>query len=402
MPDSAPLRDAVGIVGGGVAGLALASALADRRRVTLFEARSEVRCREEGVFLTLAPNGVNALRALGLAEQVCAAGVVTTGMILRNETGRIVASFDYGDQRARFGAPTVSIPRGRLTGLLIDAARRGGAELVFGARVRDLREKACSVEVELDGGRTRAFGWLAGCDGVGSIARSRVAGRRLQLRFTGQVGTGGFAPVGPAPEAPPGVMQMVFGRRAFFGFLPAQSGLTYWFDSFAAETAVSVPSDPEGLASRVQSLHDDAPSPARRIVEAIGCVEGPYPIFEAPALDAWSRGRTVLLGDAAHAIAPHAGQGASLALEDAVVLARCLSEAPADEALSLFERLRRPRADAALRLGRFSGGSKRAPGPLARRARDLLLPWLVRIAGRRQARFFGYRADVAPLKPVEP
>ena len=98
----------------------------------------------------------------------------------------------------------------------------------------------------------------------------------------------------------------------------------------------------------------------------------------------WHSTRVVLAGDAAHAVAPSSGQGASMAIEDAVVLGRCLTERPGDlaGALSEYERIRRPRVEKVVAVGRRNGSGKTA-GPIGATVRDAMLPLFLKMAYRR-------------------
>jgi 2-polyprenyl-6-methoxyphenol hydroxylase-like FAD-dependent oxidoreductase len=122
-----------------------------------------------------------------------------------------------------------------------------------------------------------------------------------------------------------------------------------------------------------------------------------------PELARWSRGRVLLMGDAAHAVSPHSGQGASMAIEDAVVLAALLDDAETIEAaFARFFALRQERSQAAIRVGRAAGGQKSAQGWLQLRLRDLILPLVMPMAAKAQSRLFAFRADRFPLtQPVQ-
>src|SRR5262249_3248612 len=146
---------------------------------------------------------------------------------------------------------------------------------------------------------------------------------------------------------------MVFGRRGFFGYAVRPSGETYWFSNFA-QAAEPAPGSLKGISGgvwkeRLIDLHRDDPRDVRHILEAlnvhadrIGC----YAIYDIFSLPRWHRERVCLIGDAAHAIGPHVGQGVSLALEDAFVLAKCLRDLPeVPAAFAAFERLRRDRVE---------------------------------------------------------
>src|SRR5690606_2044489 len=153
----------------------------------------------------------------------------------------------------------------------------------------------------------------------------------------------------------------------------------------------SVPT--EEWRRRLLSLFaDDAPFIAR-LIDATPEITA-TPIHDMPSLPAWHRGRVVLLGDAAHAVSPSAGQGASLALEDAIVLAKCLRDvAPVESALARYEALRRPRAERIVADGRRRGTYKALRSRAAVRLRDLVMPLALRVFAneRRLAWIHDYR-----------
>jgi 2-polyprenyl-6-methoxyphenol hydroxylase-like FAD-dependent oxidoreductase len=174
---------------------------------------------------------------------------------------------------------------------------------------------------------------------------------------------------------------MVFGRRGFAGYLAAPSGGTWWFanppltrEPPAGEVAGT--SDAEWRA-RLSDLHRGDRSPILALVEATpGPLRG-WTTYDIPTVRRWSAGRMVLIGDAAHATSPAAGQGSSLAVEDAVVLARCLRDLPLPAALAAFEELRRERAERVVAQG-FRTSSAKSPPAIGRVVRDLVMPFVLR------------------------
>lgn len=197
-------------------------------------------------------------------------------------------------------------------------------------------------------------------------------------------------------------MLMTFGRDAFLGYIKEENGPVYWFNTYRAG-ADSRPARDEDLARLLADLHRTDPEINRRIIAAADPASlRVYPDYDMPGLPRWSTARTVLVGDAAHAVTPHSGQGASMALEDALVLAACIeAEASPAGAFQRFETLRRDRVAAAVRLGRQGGAPKKAQGWLALRLRDLFLPLFVPLGQKAQERLFAYRADLHPLAPPD-
>ena len=136
----------------------------------------------------------------------------------------------------------------------------------------------------------------------------------------------------------------------------------------------------------------------RAIIEAESAVRAVYPDYDIPSLPQWFTNHIVLMGDAAHAVTPHSGQGASMAIEDALVLAACLeTEVTPVAAFRRFESLRRKRVEAVVALGRQSGQQKKAQSWLALRLCDLILPLVLPLGQKAQENIYAFRADLDPL-----
>lgn len=391
-------RLAIAIAGAGTGGLALALAL--RRRgmnPVVFEKKTEAQIRTEGLFLTLAPNGVNALRALGLADAVVAAGLMTTGLRLFNERGKSLGLMDYGSHSDRFGAPSVTIRRGALSAALLDAVQQAGIDIRFATPVDDVAQHDAEVQVTAAGTAER-FDALVACDGLRSQVRRRSFPDLPPPHYTGLIGTGGLVDV-PGVASTDGIMNMTFGRRAFFGYLAEPGRPVMWFNTYPApESATGAIDDPAAYARFIAGLHRGDPLDNARIIGAVRSIERNYPIYDMPELPHWSQGRVLLMGDAAHAVAPHSGQGASMAIEDGVVLAACLeADSGVEGAFDRFFRLRQARTQTVIRIGRMAGSQKHAQSWLALRIRDLLLPIFLPLGMRAQEKVFGFRPDRNPL-----
>jgi 2-polyprenyl-6-methoxyphenol hydroxylase-like FAD-dependent oxidoreductase len=237
---------------------------------------------------------------------------------------------------------------------------------------------------------------LIGADGIRSRVRSCVFPEAPAPCYTGILNLGGVVRTN-LPETGP-AMHMVFGRRGFFGYAVRPSGDTYWFSNVpepadhVSRDAARV--DADACRQRLREVHRDDPSAVRRIVDALDGPVGAYPIDDLPLLRAWSRGRVCLIGDAAHAIGPHVGQGAALALEDAFELAKALRDvADVPAAFAAFERLRRARVEPIVRQSRRTGKQKAPSGWLGRAMRDALLPLFLRLGARGAAELYRYRPD---------
>jgi len=396
-------RPQIAIAGAGIGGMALAVALKRRGFDPLvIEKRNAEQIRGDGLFLTLAPNGINALRGLGLAERVIAGGLATAGIAMFNERGKKLGLIDYGAHQVEFGAPSATVKRGVLGAALLDAALAEGVALKLGTDVSGLVESGADVALAFGNERQR-FDAVIACDGLRSTIRRLAFPELPQPVYSGLIGNGGIVDV-PEVADTGGIMNMTFGARAFFGYIKQGDGPVLWFNTYpAAESEVGPVRDPAAYARFVAELHRDDPLDNYRIISAVRSIERTYPVNDMPQLTRWRTPRVLLMGDAAHAVAPHSGQGASMALEDALVLTACLADAPLPEtAFQRFEQLRRQRVETAIAIGRQSGSQKHAQSWLELRLRDLILPIIIPLGRKTQERMFGFRADRTPLAmPVQ-
>ena len=242
------------------------------------------------------------------------------------------------------------VRRGILHRVLREAAQQAGIPITFGARLERIEQSDAAVRAIFADGRTATGDLLIGADGVGSPTRRHIDPDAPAPAYSGLVGLGGFARVpglAPTPEA----QHMVFGRRSFFGYLVRDDGEVYWFANVTRpdgdRAALRAVTAEEWLAT-LRELHADDPYPVPQILAHATGEVGGYPIDDLAHVPHWSRGRVVAVGDAVHATSPSAGQGASLALEDAITLARM----PARRC-PITRRVRRvPAAAAAPRRGR--------------------------------------------------
>jgi 2-polyprenyl-6-methoxyphenol hydroxylase-like FAD-dependent oxidoreductase len=150
----------------------------------------------------------------------------------------------------------------------------------------------------------------------------------------------------------------------------------------------------DSYRQQLLEIHEGDPPEVSRILQALSGPIGAWPVYDILSLPSWHRGSVCLIGDAAHAVGPHVGQGASLALEDAFVLAKCLRDIPeAQRAFSTFEQMRRARVEPILKQSRRTGQQKAPTGWLGRRVRDLILPIFLKSGARAANELYGYAVD---------
>jgi 2-polyprenyl-6-methoxyphenol hydroxylase-like FAD-dependent oxidoreductase len=372
------------IIGGGIAGPTTAMALARAGiEATVYEAHGD--SSQAGGWLTVAVNGLDALRAVGLADQVMAQGFPSLNIELASGTGKRLGVVPIGAALPD-GTVTHTLKRADLYRTLHQEARRRGIRVEHHKRLVDAQVTAKGGVVAIfEDGSQAAGDVLIGADGIHSCVRRLIDPRAPSPRYSGLTNVGGFT-TGARVDAPPGTYRMIFGKHAFFGFTVSPRGEIWWFANVPAGKELS----PTQLAAMTslrwqQQLMDlfraDA-SPAAEIIRATQTPLVGTNQHDLPRLPLWRRGPMVVIGDAAHAASPSSGQGASQAIEDSVELARCLRDLPEiPTALAHYETARRERVERVVAHGARMGRAKTV-GPLGRLLRDLLLPSLI----ARQAR----------------
>lgn len=336
----------IAIVGGGLAGLATAAALAKFGfAADVFEAASSL--GEIGAGINVSPQAVHALRAIGLGDKVvtvtvanAAAGVLTRDM----HSGEPLDYRDQSDFTARFGAPLCTIHRADL----LDVLARGvdPAWVHLGHRLIGLEEWQSRVGLRFANGVQHDAELVIAADGIHSAARRILYGNDHPT-YTGQMAWRALVQGTDVPAdllEPSGHIQWLGSGRHFYGYylrgravvnVVTQQDTDQWVDE-----GWSIAGDPDEMRASF-------PNPERRLKTLLKAVTqcSKWGLFTRPLTDNWGRQRIQLIGDAAHAMLPNAGQGASQAFEDAYILARWLAAMPDNlvAAMANFRRIRIPR-----------------------------------------------------------
>lgn len=364
------------IVGGGIAGPLTGMALQRAGiEATVFERHGPDELAG-GAWLTIAVNGLDALRTLGLHQQVMAAGFPTPDLSIYSGAGKALGTIPLGGT-LRDGTVTHSIKRADLHQLLRREAARRGVCIELNKKLASAECAPDGVQVWFEDG-TQAMGdLLIGADGLHSRVRRLIDPRAPAPRHGGLGNLGGFT-TNTQVQLPPGEMRMIFGRQCFFGYARHPSGEVWWFanpPSKAEQTRTQLAdASNEAWRERLITMLSVDDSPAVDLVRATEQLVLAGDHYSLASVPRWHRERMVIVGDAAHAASPASGQGASMAAEDALELARCLRDAPnVPAAFATFEQLRRRRVERVVAEGNRRGTGK-APGPVGRVFRDLMMP----------------------------
>lgn len=372
------------VIGAGVAGPTVAMALLRAGHTpAVFEAHP-TGADEVGSWLTLQANGLDALRAVQATGVLRGVGFAQPTLRMYSGTGKELGVMSNGAPLPD-GTPTQLMRRADLYTALRDEALRRGATTRYGRRLVAARSTGAGVVAEFADGSVAEGDLLVGCDGIRSRVRQVIDPQAPAARYVPVLNLGGHIP-GLALDGPPGEFRMVFGRRCFWAYVTDPAGGVVWFANpprrdEAAPGELAAMTDGQWRTWLRELTADDA-GPVGEIIDAApGPLRG-WATYDVPSVPTWHRDRMVVIGDAAHATSPSSGQGAAMALEDAVLLARFLRDVPeVPDALRRFEALRRPRVERIVRWGARSSSSK-AAGPVGRVVRDAVMPTVLRLAPR--------------------
>lgn len=384
------------IIGGGIGGATTAVALQRAGiRFTLYERAPEP--REVGAGVALWGNAVHVLRMLDLAEPLLEiAGVMRYGE-LRTASGRVLSRQRVEDWDRALGEISVGVHRAELLGLLL---RPLDPDCIhFDHRCVEVNDDGRRVRARFANGHADEGDLLVGADGLSSVVRATLHGDQPP-RYSGYTCWRGIVQP-PDTLIPAGHLCETWGRGRRFGFLSLGGQRVYWF---ATLNAPPNGRDSDGCAARASLLRlfGDWFGPPRALLEATpddAIIRND--ILDRPPTRNWGRGRLTLLGDAAHPTTPNLGQGACMAIEDALVLARALrphahaADSPAGvaEVLRLYERSRQARTAEVTRFSHRLGRVAQWSNPLLCALRDTLLAAMPMYAIRRShRRYVGFRA----------
>jgi salicylate hydroxylase len=340
----------ISIVGGGIGGLTTALALQYfGYRVVVFEQAREL--REIGAGVTITPNAMHALNFLGVGERVAKESGPTEAYLIRHfQTGETIKVRANGtDYFERFGANYHQVHRADLHATLAEAVLRNDPNcVVLGHRLEAVSQDSERVVATFGNGKSVASDVLIGCDGGTSKVRASVFGDQT-VNYTGQVA---FRALMPMENVPPSIKKMPFamfvGIKRLLLHYPLRHRTIMNVISCAREPkwqeeGWAIPATIEEFAGILSDFHPD-------VVDLIRAIP-PEALFkwglrDREPLQRYSKGRVTMLGDAAHPMSPFLGQGACIAIEDAMVLGRAFAAASHfEEAFAIYEGARKERAN---------------------------------------------------------
>jgi 2-polyprenyl-6-methoxyphenol hydroxylase-like FAD-dependent oxidoreductase len=353
------------IIGAGVAGTTLA----------LFLRQAGIECAVyeraaaggSGVALAVATNGLAVLEAAGVLEQVEQVSVRAMDWAFENQDAGVLARIPDARRNTR----------AVLQQILEKRAVEQGIAIHYGKSLTGVvDEPGKPIVAQFADGTSAEGDCLIGADGLGSQVRRCILPETPRPAYSGLMAPGGFSPCPPGVAAAAGSEQrvhLIFGRECFFEYLHVTTPdgpRTLWWST--AEAPLLSRSQMASVTKaewqrRLLDLHRDWASPVPQLIDMAESIV-PVAIHDFPLLPRWSAGRSLVIGDAAHAVGPHSGQASSMALEDAWMLGRCMRSATPAKLTAIFQRFereRRPRVERVLRLGQRAAKRKVEMTPFA-------------------------------------
>jgi 2-polyprenyl-6-methoxyphenol hydroxylase-like FAD-dependent oxidoreductase len=371
-------EDRVVVVGAGIGGLASAVALTRAGiPVRVLERGREL--HEVGAVLGVGSNAMRALRQLGLADEVAAISSEVRAFEHRTSSGRVLARWPTGKVADQLGEPIMAASRPALLGAI--AAAVGDGVVRLDAECVDVSASPQDATARLSDGSQERGALLIGADGGTSAVRAHTGGE--PLRYAGYTEWRGIVSLAGLT---PAVQVQIYGPGLVFGSVPLAGDQVGWFGRWATPAGGR---DAAGAAKEnLLGLFGDWAEPVPDVIAA--CQEDQIAradIYDLPGRRSWGHGRISLLGDAAHATQPTLGLGAALALEDAAVLARCVTtHGLHPQALRDYESRRVARTAAVVATSAQQAAINRWRHPAACRLREVMLSTLPKPLALRQYR----------------
>ncbi len=330
------------------------------------------------------PNGLRLLHRLGIYEKIAACGFTSSNITLHSLQGHIVFQQDFvGWAQEQTGFGYMRVKRTDPVDILLEAVQQAGIPIRFNKRLTGIEEDDESVRVTFEDGSTDSADMLFGCDGIHSFVRRAYVDPQKTLEYSGMSGLGSLvstSALSPTTTAQVTGLDATLTEDGMLAVNPCTAAKDELFCFFSKEVALPESDDNRDgwevhrkeevdgfkstMLANLESAQGEWGTALREIVNCISTVNF-YPVYRLRPGGIWYKGRCLLVGDAAHAMSPHAGQGVSMALEDVFLLSRLLddSQRPLSKVFDIYDRIRRPRITEIFKLAAENARVRNKTGP---------------------------------------
>ena len=388
------------IIGCGIAGPVLALAL-HRAGIEsmIFEAKNESD-NDSGLFHYLSPNGMNVFNVLDIYDKIKNVGYDCNGVIHYDENGNSFATMDETKEKETYGAGSIMVQRKMLTAALREEVISKGIKIHFEKKLKNIEnidESKITAHFEDD---TNVQGnLLVACDGIHSRTRHIIMPDISEPIYTDMIVSGGYANV-PMKNKTSNIIHTNYCKKSFLAYCILPDGEIWWWNGMSypqeqSREELEKISDEQWQRDLI-SLYKEDHDVVKALVNATSESFLKFPIYEMPSIKTWYQNNVCLIGDAAHAISPHAGQGASMAMEDAITLAKCLRDIEnTQNAFEKFQQLRKERVEKIAKIARSTGDNYFLTNPIKKKFRNVVMKVMYNsfIFNRMAKFFFGYDVE---------
>ena len=387
------------IIGGGMAGLSLALFL-KKAGITavVYEAYPEF--KNSGLAFTIAPNGMNVMKELGLAEEIIRGGNIISAYQLRNAKGKPIVRMRTGPVE-KYGQPAVLLSRFVLHSLLYKTAVENGIEVNYNKKLIAITEDKHRVTAHFADGTQAEGTLLIGADGIHSATRQLTFPDAPKPAYVGFYGTGGLLNINGVDNGEKLCREdltLVYGSGGFFGYGFDKADELLWWSSLAVpedEVKQFIATATDGkIQEMLLNIFKDYHSP---VPELIGKTKkfAQTISYELGELGKWHKGRVLLIGDAGHALSTTSGQGASMAFEDAILLAKLLRDNTLtnyEEAFCRFEKERQPRLQKFRKAAKKGNSDKKISSAFGLFVMEKMMKFFIGMFGEKGLKWqYGYK-----------
>ncbi|KAF3384116.1 hypothetical protein DPV78_012837 [Talaromyces pinophilus] len=381
----------VAIFGAGPAGVLAALRLQQFNHISpvIYEIRAEPTTL--GGAIGIPSNGLRLLHRLGLWDALRARGAETSTLSVHALKGQVIGEMDMTSwSREKTGFGYLRIRRVDLMEVLHEAARKANIPIHFGKHLTGITEDNQGIAVTFADGTSDNADFLLGCDGIHSMVRKLYVDPSITPEYSGISNVYSLVPTDKLPSAAASISSLnaTLTTDGLLAVSPCRPNgeMVYWF--FSRELAMPTSGDTrDGWEERGKEQVETIKSTVLDLIKASEGEWGQimketirktetlrfYPVYRLPPNGQWSRGRCLIIGDAAHAMQPHASQGVSMALEDIFMFSNLLEAHPGslDEVFGIYEQKRRPRVNEMYLLAERNGGIRKKTTPWRLRFNEL-------------------------------